>query len=323
MDLDRRKFLQLVITGGLGAVFGGGAIPSRWSNRGTKLTSVRRQSLAMGSVISFEVIAETQEAGYDAIHKAMELFRKLEDIFSMYDEHSEMAELAKTAGKQPVQVSNEAHQLLTFAKKMYEKTGNRFDVTIEPAMRRWGFRRNPGESITPPTDKERRELERLIGSDKIHIENNTIGLAERGMAIDTGGIAGGFALDKAIEIMKESDAAAGFINFSGDIHCFGQPLEGKKWPVYIWDPQTQQPLADPIELENKALSTSGAYQNRRHDKAHDSWGHLLLPSKAEPIEPVSSITAVHPSAMVADAWSTAAYLGAKRSEEIRLITLQK
>jgi len=143
------------------------------------------------------------------------------------------------------------------------------------------------------------------------------------MAIDTGGIAGGFALDKAIEVMKTSDVVAGFINFSGDIHCFGQPLDGQDWPVYIWDPVTKQPLKDPIKLKNKALSTSGAYQNRRHDSADGSWGHLLLPGKAEPVEPVSSVTAIHPSAMVADAWSTAAYLGSKTPEEVRIITISK
>lgn len=322
MNLDRKKFLQLMITGGLGAVFGG-TIPPHWTSRGTRLRSVRRQSVAMGSVISFDVVAETEKAGYDAIRKAMDTFRKMDKIFSMYDEGSEMAELAKTAGKRPVPVSDEAIRLFTFAKKMYTDSGHRFDMTIEPAMRRWGFRQNPGKSLTPPTDQERRKIERLIGMDKVNIENDKIGLTRNGMAIDTGGIAGGFALDKAVEIMKECDVAAGFINFSGDIHCFGQPLDGQYWPVYIWDPVTQQPLADPVALKNEALSTSGAYQNRRHDKAHDSWGHLLLPSKAEPIEPLSSVTAVHPSAMVADAWSTAAYLGSVPPDDVSITTIPK
>lgn len=323
MDLNRKKFLQLMITGGLGAVFGG-SIPPHWSSKGTKLTSVRRRTLAMGSIISFEVVAETEEAGYFAIRKAMDTIRRLENIFSMYDENSEMARLAKSAGKHPIRISDEACQLLTFAKKMYKETGNRFDVTIEPAMKRWGFRRNPGETIIPPTFKERLELERLIGSEKIYIENdNTIGLAEVGMAIDTGGIACGFTLDKAVKVMRKCDVSAGFINFSGDIHCFGESLDGKKWPVYIWNPKTQQPLDKLVELHNEALSTSGAYQNRRCDSSNHSWGHLLLPNIVKPVEPISSVTAIHSSAMMADAWSTAAYLGAKPSKDIRLVTIQK
>lgn len=312
----------MAVTGGLGALFGGAAIPQRWTSGGASLTMVQRQSLVMGSIISFQAVAETEVAGYDAIRKALDAFRALENIFSMYDEHSEMAKLAKAAGKHSVVVSAEAHQLLTFAKEMYKNTDNRFDITIEPAMKRWGFRNNPGEAIIPPTDKERRKLERLIGSDKIHIEPNKIGLAEHGMAIDTGGIAGGFALDRAIEVMKKCDIAAAFINFSGDLHCFGQPVEGEYWPVYIWDTQTRQPLADPVELNDEALSTSGAYQNRRHNNAHDSWGHLMLPGKAEPVEPVSSVTTIHSSAMVADAWSTASYVGAKAPKDLRLITLK-
>jgi thiamine biosynthesis lipoprotein len=121
--------------------------------------------------------------------------------------------------------------------------------------------------------------------------------------------------------MKKCDISAAFINFSGDIHCFGQPMEGEKWPVYLLDPHTQQPKREPVMLLNEALSTSGAYQNRRRADSEHSWGHLLLPDQAEPIEPVGSVTAIHPSAMVADTWSTAAYVGAEPPSNIRIVTL--
>jgi len=323
MSLDRKTFLQLAVTGGLGTLFGGlGNIPQQWRDRGMKLQTIRRQSLAMGSVISFQVIAETKKDGYEAIRKATNVFRSLEHTFSMYDDQSEMAALGKAAGKQFVEVSDEAFELLRYAKKIYHQSEKHFDLTIEPAMRRWGFRRNPGEAVTPPTDRELRELERIIGTSKIEIgNNNKVLLSEPGMAIDTGGIAGGYALDKAIKEMKTTNISAAFINFSGDIHCFGEPLSGRAWPVHIWNPITQQPLTETIQLKNEALSTSGAYQNRRHNSGHHSWGHLLLPKAARPVEPLASVTAIHSSAMTADAWSTAAYVGANPPQDVRLKTL--
>lgn len=322
MSVDRKHFLQLVLSGGLGALFGGRSlIPERWTERGAALTTVSRQSLVMGSLISFQVVAETESAGYEGIRRAEQIFRALEKKLSMYDPQSEMAKLGQQAGREAVSVSEEAVELLRFAKKVSQQSGGRFDITIEPAMRRWGFRKNPGQSVERPTDKELKKLEKIIGSEKVHIEGDGVLLSKTGMAIDTGGIAGGYALDKAIEEMKKCDVAAAFINFSGDIHCFGEPLKGEKWPVHILDPHTQQPLIDPLELYNEALSTSGAYQNRRHDNGKHSWGHLLLPSQAEPVEPVGSVTAIHSSAMVADAWSTAVYVGADEPDNVRTITL--
>ncbi|WP_138431413.1 FAD:protein FMN transferase [Fodinibius saliphilus] len=321
MSVDRKQFLQLAITGGFGTLLGGSVIPKRWREGGISLTPVSRQSVVMGSLISFQVVAETKKAGFKAIRRAEKIFRDLEKTFSMYDEKSEMAMLARKAGTKPVPVSNESIELLRFAKAVYQQGANYFDVTVEPAMKRWGFRDNPGRIISQPTDKELRTLERIIGSDKIIIENDNILLAEQGMAIDTGGIAGGYALDKAISAMKECDISAAFINFSGDIHCFGKPMKGQKWPVYLVDPQTQQPLAEPVELSNEALSTSGAYQKRRHDGNEHSWGHLLFPTQAKPVEPVGSVTAIHSSAMHADAWSTAAYVGAEPPSEVRTLVL--
>lgn len=325
MSLDRKTFLQLAITGGLGTLFGGvGNVPRQWRDKGVKLQTVQRQSLAMGSVISFQVVAETKEGGYEAIHKATEVFRSLEQTFSMYDDQSEMAALGRASGRQFTRVSDEAMELLRYAKKVYHQSEKHFDLTIEPAMRRWGFRQNPGETVTPPTDRELRELERLIGTNKIEMEgDNKILLSESGMSIDTGGIAGGYALDKAIEAMKTTNVSAAFINFSGDIHCFGRPLSDSYWPVHIWNPVTQQPLTDTIQLNNQALSTSGAYQKRRHNSGHRSWGHLLLPNTAQPVEPMASVTAIHSSAMTADAWSTAAYVGAKPPRDVRLITVSR
>lgn len=117
--------------------------------------------------------------------------------------------------------------------------------------------------------------------------------------------------------------SAAFINFSGDIHCFGNPTNGTDWPVHILDPNTMEPLEEAVELKNQALSTSGAYENRRHDKHHHSWGHLLSPRAVRPVEPAASVTAIHSSALMADAWSTAAYLGAVAPDEVQIKRIPK
>lgn len=322
---SRRTFLKTLATGGLGLLVSPAfSLPSRWQDRGASLVHVQRQSLVMGTVVSFDVVAATKRDGYAAINRAVQLFRDLDARLSMYTETSEVAMLKQQAGQAPVAISTDTAQVLRYAQKMAHTTKGRFDVTIEPLMRRWGFRAAPDDSVAPPSAAELRKLERLVGYQKLHVEDGQARLARPGMAIDVGGIAGGYALDRAIAAMRADDVAAAFINFSGDIHCFGAPADDTAWTVHLLDPYTETPRSDVIPLRDEALSTSGSYQNRRHSAAGTSWGHLIAPDRARPIEPVGSVTAIHPSAMAADAWSTAAYLGATPANtdaDLRLITL--
>lgn len=319
--VSRKDFLKLSLAGGLGAVFGGArAVPESWHDRGARLVSVQRKSLLMGSVVSFQVTAASEQAGYQAIRKGVEAFRNADTVFSMYRPDSEMGRLGGNAGIEFTPLSGEALTVLEFSKKIYRMSGGIFDVTIEPAMRRWGFRKGTGEMVQRPDTPELKELQRLIGFEKLTIGSEGAYLEEKGMAVDTGGIAGGYALDRAVEVMRKEDISSAFINFSGDIHTFGEPLHGQKWPVYIVDPGTGRIMDQPVELSDEALSTSGSYRNRRSDPNGKSWGHLLNALSGRPSEPEKSVTAIHPSAMAADAWSTAAYLGAKPGDDrLRII----
>lgn len=323
MGMDRKSFLRVAAAGGLGLLFGGASgPPPSWRERGVARVAVERQSLAMGSLISFQAVGPTEADGYEAIRRAERVFRRLDRVFSMYDPRSEMGRLSARSGRAPVRVSEDARRLLRYAKKISRESEGHFDITVEPAMRQWGFRGNSPQRVNPPTDAELRELERLTGSEKIILSGQGVFLEETGMALDAGGIAGGYALDQALAEMTECEISAAFINFSGDIRCFGAPLDGGGWPVRIWDPRSGRPLPDPVILHNQALSTSGAYRNRRISPAGRSWGHLLLPSRAEPVEPYRSVTAIHSRAMAADAWSTAIYVGASPPENLRTILLR-
>lgn len=321
MDLSRKSFLKYVVSGSLGAMTTGSGLGAlAWRDRGVQLTSVQRSSLVMGSVIQFEVIADRREAAEEAIRQAVAMLRDLDQKLSMYDTGSEMNRVGRAAGRRPLAISPDSQKVLHHARDLFEWSGGMFDVTLEPAMQRWGFRNEDGKPIERPTDRELRRLEELTGMDKLVLEDGEAYLEIPGMGIDLGGIAGGYALDRAIERMKSLDVASAFINFAGDIHCFGDAPEQQGWPVYLVDPVADELMPDPVILENQALSTSGSYQNRRGN-GEQSWGHLLRPDGLQPVEPVSSFTAIHDSALQADGWSTAGYLGAQIPDAVRAITI--
>lgn len=321
MNCSRKAFLKTIALGGLAAFTRPVTSLASWSERGMRLVRVQRETLAMGSLVSFDVVAGSREDGYEAIRRAVSEFRRLEGKLSMYKPDSEASRLGAQAGRNPLPLSEETMEVLHYARQVFRKSGRKFDITVEPVMRQWGFRRDPATDIPKPTDRQLQQLEQLVGSDKMILEEGKAKLESPGMAIDLGGIAGGYALDKAMAAIRKTGVAAAFINFSGDIHTFGRPMHEEKWSVHLVDPQTREPLAETIELEDEALSTSGSYQNRRHDGSGHSWGHLLLPGRARPIEPIGSVTAIHSSAMTADAWSTATYVGAEAPKEVRIIRL--
>lgn len=303
----RRRFVRMMALGGVGLALPG--VPA-WHDGGARLVHVRRQSLVMGSVAAFEVVAPSARDGHAAINRAVRVFRRLDALLSMYRTDSEVAALERHAGHAPVPVSPDTEAVLRHALAFARRTGGRFDVTIEPLMRRWGFRRDPDRPVTPPTDAELRALQARLGSAHVHVAPGEAMLLRPGMALDVGGIAGGYALDRALDVLRQAEVAAAFINFSGDVHAFGAPAADTPWQVHLLDPVTRRPRAGALVLAGRALSTSGAYENRRHDAAGASWGHLLLPGRARPVEPGGSVTALHPSALAADAWSTAAFVGA-------------
>ena len=293
-----------------------------WHDGGQPLRMVERNSLVMGSVISFSVIAGTKQDGYHAINEALNVFHRIEKSCSMYRDDSETSQIGRWSGREAVSVSEDTLAILSKALEVYKQSEGYFDITVNPALRRWGFRSDPDAPVIPPTDEERKRLEQVIGTQHLIIEDGKVYLNKKGMSLDVGGIAGGYALDQAIAVMKKCSIAAAFINFSGDLHCFGRPASGTPWTARLYDPVTQSVLSDPVELHDEALSTSGSYQNRRSDGHGHSWGHLFLPAEAEPVAPCASLTAIHPSAMTADAWSTAEYVGAKSPGDVKVIRLK-
>lgn len=321
--LSRRDFLGWT-SSGLGLLLSPSVSAfSSWRNRGVSLERVRRQSLVMGSVASFDVVAPSEREAYAAINRAVEIFRDLDAKLSMYRPDSEGAALEDAAGIKPVPISADMAAVLRRAQRLARTTGGRFDVTIEPLMREWGFRDDPDSPVSRPTDAQLHRLESLVDYRNLLVEDERAYLQQSGMALDLGGIAGGYALDRAIDAMRSMDVAAALVNFSGDLHCFGAPAQDQPWTVHLVDPATLEPQEDALSLQNEALSTSGAYRNRRHNRTGQSWGHLLRPDLATPVEPVGSVTAVHSSALEADAWSTALYLSADLPDsDVRVIRLR-
>lgn len=208
-----------------------------------------------------------------------------ERVLSLYVKESELNALNASAGKGPFHASPQFYAGVAAALRLAEETGGAFDPTILPVLRRGPAARG------------------LVGWSKVRLDPaaRTIELPEAGMGLDSGGWGKGWALDRAAEVLRAHGAERAFVNFGGQILAFGRPEGGGPWRVVL------PGLREPILIGEGSVSTSGDSERP---------GHIASPFDGRPVRRASA-TAVMPSAMEADAWSTALYVLGRKPPSFR------
>ncbi|MGD8786277.1 MAG: FAD:protein FMN transferase, partial [Phycisphaerales bacterium] len=151
-----------------------------------------------------------------------------------------------------------------------------------------------------------------VGYEKLKLDdqNRTIQFTVEGMRLDLGGIAKGYAVDKAIEAMQNSGALGGMVDLGGDIRCFGTPSKGKKnWLIGLQNPNavqdtTVRDVLLKLKLTEGAIATSGDYQQFILIEGKRQ-SHIMNRSTGKSAEGLSSVTIIAANATDADALATA------------------
>ncbi|HAJ56547.1 MAG TPA: ApbE family lipoprotein [Candidatus Omnitrophica bacterium] len=226
-------------------------------------------------------------------------FKRLQKAFDMFDEQSELSRLNKTG---ELTASEDLFFVLKKAREFYGLTEGAFDVTVAPVSILW--KRAITRSELPVVEAIEDALY-LVGFDGVYLDEDTrqVKLLKMGAMIDLGGIAKGYAVDKAITMLKKAQVSSAIVNAGGNIYCLG-PNGRKAWRVGIQDPRVSKNLSARIELIDKAVATSGDYeqfftfQNKRYS-------HIIDPKTGYPADSgVISATIVADDAMTADVLST-------------------
>jgi len=272
----------------------------------------------MGTVANFTFYGPSDVARA-AADRARESFDRTVALCNLYDPESELSRLNKQAAEKPFTCSPELWYLLLEARKAYLFTDGLFDITAKPLMDLWGFYRKRGD--VPPGQTEIAQAMAKVGLDKVIFNNvdRTVKFTVPGMSFDLGGIAKGYAVDRAAEAVEKLGIRCGVIDLGGNLRLLQKPPPGQTaYRVGIRNPQKNgQLLDDVLELCNVSLSTSGDYE-RFVMLGGIKYGHIMNPLTGKPTQAPGSVTVIAPSAMVADWLSTSVFLGgrdlAKRAE---------
>lgn len=266
----------------------------------------------MGTVVSISVVADDKPRADAAIKAAFDELDRLEKMMSVQFPDSAVSEINRNAGKSAVKVPSEIMEVLAQAKEVNRLSSGLFDVTIGPLVNLWGIET---KDKYVPGAREIAAVLPLCGFDNLSIDTGaaTVFLKKPGMAIDLGGIAKGYAADRAVEVLQRMGIRGGVIAVAGDIRTIGTKPGGKPWRIGIQHPRDKEKLLASLEFtgdltdNRQAVSTAGDYE-RSFMKDGTRYHHILDPRTGFPSSTCRSATVVAPKGLITDPLSTAVFL---------------
>lgn len=258
----------------------------------------------MGTIAHIVAVAPNKKAAEACIEKAFAELVLVDERMSDYDETSELSKLNEGGYENPVVVSPELFDVLAAAIEYSKKTDGAFDVTIGPVVDVW---RKAAKEQRKPTDEELAAAKEKVGCQKLLLdaENRTAKFAVEGMRLDLGGIAKGYAIDRAARAMRAGGAVGGMVDVGGDIRCFGRRKdETQQWLIGLQNPEVEGDLLLKLRLNDTAVATSGDYR-RFVLIGGQRYSHIFDPARSVSAQDLTSVTIIAPTAMQADILATA------------------
>ncbi|AAM25612.1 thiamine biosynthesis lipoprotein [Caldanaerobacter subterraneus subsp. tengcongensis MB4] len=225
---------------------------------------------------------------YDKVPKKVldDGFKAIEDIekkMSVTIEDSEVSEINKNAGIRPVKVSPDTFYVIKKAIHFSEIEKGYFDITVGPIVNLWNI--GTDKARVPSAEEIKAKLP-LVNYKNIVLDekNMTVMLKDKGMSIDLGGIAKGYAADKVAEVLKKEGVKHAIINLGGDVLTIGTKPDGTNWRVGIQTPfKPRGEYFGIVEVGEKAVVTSGIYE-RYFEKDGKLYHHILNPFTGYPAD---------------------------------------
>ena len=265
--------------------------------------------LIMGTFARAVVIAKDMDTAGKCIESAFAQMKKVDDLMSDYKSDSEISSVNRDGFAKAVQLSQSTYEVLQRSIEFSELTDGAFDVTVGPLVEL--FRKAKRKQVLPNQD-EIAAAKSKVGFEKLKLDgrNCTVQFTVEGMQLDVGGIAKGYAVDKAVETMQTHGAIGGMVDLGGDIRCFGAPFKGRDhWVIGLQNPNIVEDSAGSgvllkLKIANGAIATSGDYQQFVIIEGKRR-SHIIDRKTGTSTEGLSSVTIIADYATNADALATA------------------
>ncbi len=240
-----------------------------------------------------------------AIDAAIKQFVRVETTTSLYDSASLVFRINREAAIRTVVLDSMSRDLIEQALDISRRFQGAFDLTIAPVKQLWGFGYKD-TLVVPDEEQIRRTLEH-VDYRLVRLDRYGIRFLDAGVQIDLGGIAKGYAVDRAIDVLKRHGIQNAMVDAGGDLRTLASELTAGKRNVYIRHPRNRSKLWGRFPLDEGAVATSGDYE-RFFMRDSVRYHHLLDPHTGYPARTTVSVTVVGPTAALCDALSTAFFV---------------
>jgi FAD:protein FMN transferase len=274
--------------------------------------AIYRSDFAMGTQITITAYTVDEGRAEQTFAAAFAEMHRLDALLTVWKPESDVSKINNAAGVEPVKVSAETIEVIERGLDGSKRTGGKFDITFGALSGLWKFDHDQDNSI-PPASEIKKRLP-FIGWERVRVDRGagTVFLEKKGMKIHLGGIGKGFAVDKAVALLRAAGFRDFMVQFGGDLFVAGRHGD-RAWRVGIRDPRGgPDKFFAAAEVTDATFSTSGDYE-RFFVKDGKRYHHILDPDTGIPAAGTRSVTIMALDATTAEWLSKGVFiLGAKR-----------
>ncbi len=296
-----------------------------------RVAVVQEEHYLLGTYFRIKAQSRSHDQAQRAVHEALAEAKRLSEEFSRIGAGS-LGALNRYGASESVRLSDDVFTVLEAAERYRELSGGAFDHTIGKIVDLWGFTQDwdrAGVGRIPSAD----ELQPLVEEPRqisLDTTAKTARLSSPNIEVDLGGIAKGYIVDRVVEILKKHELDSALVDAGGNIRVFNDRPRKVLWfedrrpfRIGVQHPRDESKILGVLEIwGDHALATSGDYQRCffadalknifpcRYADEPDKirYHHIIDPKTGQPARGLISTTILAPTAMEADALSTAVFV---------------
>jgi thiamine biosynthesis lipoprotein len=277
---------------------------------GSYVTEIRRYEesrVSMGCVYTIVSYGYDLARLRDASAAALDEVDRIDRLMSHYKKDSELSRVNREAAKAPVKVDPELFDFIAECLRYSRESEGAFDITVGPLMKAWGFFRGEGRM---PSEAELASARNSVGYQHVILnqKDGTIFFDKAGVEIDLGGIAKGYAVDRAVAVLKQRGVTSALLSAGGSTtYALGAPPGKPAWEIEVQDPVERDKIAARLQLKDKALSVSGSYE-KFFELNGKRYSHIMDPRTGLPVQGILSVVVITTDGLSGDALDNVFYV---------------
>jgi FAD:protein FMN transferase len=243
---------------------------------------VEKNQVVLGTICSVKLYDHVNDSTFE---KAFKRLKEIEDKMSINIESSEIIKVNNAAGKDYVQVSPDTLEVIKQGLH-FSELYNKFDITIGPIVKLWNISFDNAANARIPAENEISEKLPLVNYKNVLINEaeRKVMLKEKGMMIDLGGIAKGYAADEVVRVLKENGVEHAIVNLGGNVLTLGAKPDGSSWTVGVQHPFSNRgEYVGAVKVVNKTVVTSGIYE-RYIEQNGKIYHHIIDKATGYPVD---------------------------------------